>query len=48
MQAADLSPVPVASRTQSGWDLFLLFAALLAEHAFGLYRAVPALRLVAG
>lgn len=27
MQAADLSPVPVAGRTQSGWDLFLLFAA---------------------
>ena len=27
MQAADLSPVPVASRTQSGGDLFLLFAA---------------------
>ena len=27
MQAADLSPVPVASRTQSGWDLFLVFAA---------------------
>ncbi|MFN7978741.1 MAG: cytosine permease [Vicinamibacterales bacterium] len=27
MQAADLSPVPVEARTQSGWDLFLLFAA---------------------
>ena len=27
MQAADLSPVPVEGRTQSGWDLFLLFAA---------------------
>lgn len=27
MQAADLSPVPIAGRTQSGWDLFLLFAA---------------------
>lgn len=27
MQAADLSPVPVAGRTQSGWDLFLIFAA---------------------
>lgn len=27
MQAADLSPVPPAARTQSGWDLFLIFAA---------------------
>lgn len=27
MQAADLSPVPVEGRTQSGWDLFLIFAA---------------------
>jgi purine-cytosine permease-like protein len=27
MPAADLSPVPVERRTQSGWDLFLLFAA---------------------
>jgi len=27
VQAADLSPVPVEGRTQSGWDLFLLFAA---------------------
>ena len=27
MQAADLTPVPVEGRTQSGWDLFLLFAA---------------------
>lgn len=27
MQAADLSPVPRQSRTQSGWDLFLVFAA---------------------
>ncbi len=27
MQAADLSPVPIEGRTQSGWDLFLLFAA---------------------
>lgn len=27
MQAADLSPVPTEARTQSGWDLFLVFAA---------------------
>lgn len=27
MHAADLAPVPVTARTQSGWDLFLLFAA---------------------
>ena len=27
MQAADLSPIPAERRTQSGWDLFLLFAA---------------------
>lgn len=27
MQAADLTPVPAEARTQSGWDLFLLFAA---------------------
>ncbi len=27
VQAADLSPVPIEARTQSGWDLFLLFAA---------------------
>jgi purine-cytosine permease-like protein len=27
MQAANLSPVPPADRTQSGWDLFLVFAA---------------------
>lgn len=27
MQAATLSPVPPAGRTQSGWDLFLVFAA---------------------
>lgn len=27
MQAADLSPVPRSGQTQSGWDLFLLFAA---------------------
>lgn len=27
MHAADLSPVPVEARTQSGWDLFLVFAA---------------------
>lgn len=27
MQAANLSPVPPAGRTQSGWDLFLVFAA---------------------
>lgn len=27
MQAASLSPVPLAQRTQSGWDLFLVFAA---------------------
>ncbi|MEZ5293747.1 MAG: cytosine permease [Vicinamibacterales bacterium] len=27
MQAADLSPVPADARTQSGWDLFLVFAA---------------------
>lgn len=27
MHAADLSPVPAEARTQSGWDLFLIFAA---------------------
>jgi len=27
VQAADLTPVPVEGRTQSGWDLFLIFAA---------------------
>lgn len=27
MHAADLTPVPAEARTQSGWDLFLLFAA---------------------
>ncbi|MGE3472785.1 MAG: cytosine permease [Vicinamibacterales bacterium] len=27
MQAADLAPVPADARTQSGWDLFLVFAA---------------------
>jgi hypothetical protein len=27
MHAANLSPVPPAGRTQSGWDLFLVFAA---------------------
>ena len=27
MQAADLSPVAPDAQTQSGWDLFLIFAA---------------------
>ena len=27
MHAADLAPVPASERTQSGWDLFLVFAA---------------------
>lgn len=55
MQAADLTPVPVEARTQSGWDLFLLFAAanivattLQVGAALGAGLSLPRMWLVVG